>query len=96
MHFHSKETIMNDTSAPVRSLDSDRLRLPTSTTDGAHLTLADRIELRVGLWLLLRSTRRLDSARDHHEHARLLANARQLAAREHAAFRRDALGGVRI
>ena len=49
---------MNDTLAPVRSLGSDRLLLPASATDGAHLTLTDRLELRVGLWLLLRSARR--------------------------------------
>ena len=48
---------MNDTLAPARSLDSARLLLPAADADGAHLTLAARFELRLGLWLLLRSAR---------------------------------------
>lgn len=86
---------MNDTLAPVRSLDSDRLLLPASATDGAHLTLADRLELRVGLWLLLRSARRRDNARDHRDRARRAENARLLNDRHHAALRAHALNSVR-
>jgi hypothetical protein len=86
---------MNDTSAPVRSLGWDRLLLPASVSDGAHVTLAERLELRVGLWLLLRSARRLDSARDHEDHSRRLRNSRLLADREHGALRAYALNSVR-
>ena len=86
---------MNDTLAPVRSPGSDRLVLPASATDGAHLTLADRVELRVGLWLLLRSARRQNSARDHTDHARRLVNHRSLADRHHDALRAHALSSVR-
>ncbi|HYI51041.1 MAG TPA: hypothetical protein VEX42_05675 [Microbacterium sp.] len=85
---------MNDTLAPARSLDSGRL-LPASTVDGAHLTLADRFELRVGLWLLLRSARRQGSARDHHDHARRLVNGLSHVDRNHAALRAHALNSVR-
>ncbi|MET0781398.1 MAG: hypothetical protein ABWZ16_07760 [Microbacterium sp.] len=86
---------MNDTLAPVRSLGSDRLLLPTSATDGAHLTFADRLELRVGLWLLLRSARRQDSARDHSDHTRRLVNNRSRDDRHHVALRAHALNSVR-
>ena len=86
---------MNDTLTPVRSLGSDRLLLPASATDGARLTLPDRLELRIGLWLLLRSARRLDSARDHSGHARRLVNDRLRDSRHHEALRAHALNGVR-
>jgi hypothetical protein len=85
---------MNDTLAPVRSLDSDTLLHPAATNT-THLSLAARLELRLGLWLLLRSARRLDSARDHAEQARVVTNARLLAARHHAALRAHALNGAR-
>lgn len=93
--LHSKETTMNDTLAPVRSPGSDRLVLPASATDGVHLTLTDRLELRVGLWLLLRSARRQKSARDHTDHARRLVNHRSLTDRHHDALRAHALRSVR-
>jgi len=86
---------MNDTLAPVRSLGSDRLLLPASATDGARLTLADRLELRVGFWLLLRSARRQDRARDHDDQARRLVNDRLRVDREHAALRANVLNSVR-
>ena len=86
---------MNDTLAPVRSPGSDRLLLPASATDGAHLTLADRLELRVGLWLLLRSARRRERACDSRKHARRLANDRSLSDRHHSALRAHALRSVR-
>jgi len=86
---------MNDTLTPVRSLGSDRLLLPASAKDGARLTLPNRLELRIGLWLLLRSARRLDSARDHSDHARRLVNARLRDGRNHDALRAHALNSVR-
>jgi hypothetical protein len=86
---------MNDTLAPARSLDSARLLLPAAEADGAHLTLAARFELRLGLWLLLRSARRNDSARDRDDHSRRAVNARSLNDRHHHALRAHALNSVR-
>lgn len=90
---------MNDTLAPVRSPGSDTLLNTalrnTTTAQAARLTLADRLELRVGLWLVLRSARRQESARDHADHARRLGNHRSLADRNHAALRAHALNSVR-
>jgi hypothetical protein len=86
---------MNDILAPVRSPGSDRLVLPASATDGVHLTLTDRLELRVGLWLLLRSARRQKSARDRDDHARRLVNHRSRDDRHHDALRAHALNSVR-
>jgi len=86
---------MNDTLAPVRSLGSDRLLLHASATNGARLTLTDRLELRVGLWLLLRSARRQDTARDHRDHARRVVNTRSRDDRHHDALRAHALNSVR-
>jgi hypothetical protein len=86
---------MNDTMAHVRSLDSDGLPLPASLPDGARFTLAERLELRVGLWLLLRSARRQGTARDHAERSRRLADARSLSERHHDALRAHALNTVR-
>ena len=86
---------MNDTLAPVRSPGSDELLLPASVSDGARLTLAERLELRVGLWLLLRSTRRRGSARNHEDRARRLADVRSLSDRHHHALRAHALNSVR-
>ena len=86
---------MNDTLAPARSLDSARLLLPTAAeADGAHLTLAARLELRLGLWLLLRSARR-SGAHDRHDRARRSVNARSLNDRQHDALRAHALNSVR-
>lgn len=86
---------MNDTLAPARSLDSARLLLPAADADGANLTLAARLELQLGLWLLLRSARRSAATQDHSAHARRAVNARSLAARHHDALRAHALNGVR-
>ncbi len=87
---------MNNTLAPARSLDSARLLLlPAAEADGAQLTLAARLELRLGLWLLLRSTRRSHTAADRHDRARHAANARSLDDRHHTALREHALSSVR-
>lgn len=85
---------MHDTLAPVRSLDQDRQSL-TDASSRAHVRFVHRLELRVGLWLLLRSARRLDAARDHSEHASRLANESSRVQRDHTALRRHALSGVR-
>jgi hypothetical protein len=86
---------MNHTLAPARSLDSARLHLPAAEADRARLTPAARLELRLGLWLLLRSARRDDSARDRDRRARSLAVDRTRSDRQHTALRVHALGTVR-
>ena len=86
---------MKNTLAPARSLDSARLLHPAAAADGARLTLAARLELRLGLWLLLRSARRHDRVRDHDGHARRAVNARSLGDRQHVALRAHALNSVR-
>lgn len=90
---------MNDLLAPVRSPGSDRLLLPASATDGTRWTLADRLELRIGLWLLLRSARRRQRRRErdghYSAHARILLHERSRLDREHCALRAYALNSVR-
>jgi hypothetical protein len=86
---------MNTSLAPDRSLETDRLLRAGSASDGANLRFADRLELRLGLWLLLRSARRLDAAGDRHDHRRVRVNSRSQVDREHAALRAHALLGVR-
>jgi hypothetical protein len=86
---------MNTTLAPVRSLETDRLLRTGSASTGANLGFADRLELRLGLWLLLRSARRFDAANDHSDHRRLRTNSRSQVEREYAALRAHALVGVR-
>jgi hypothetical protein len=48
----------------------------------APLSLVDRASLHVGLWLLLRSTRRAQRRADHRVRAALVANERSRTARE--------------
>ncbi len=86
---------MNHTLAPARSLDSARLLLPAAEADGARPTLAARLELRLGLWLLLRSARHNDSTRDRDDRSRRAVNARSLNDRHHDALRAHALNSVR-
>lgn len=87
---------MHITSDLVHTIDTaDRLSRTarTASTDRlARLTWAERVELRLGLWLLLRSARRHAQA---HDHALLLANARAAVDRHHRAVRAHALTGIR-
>ena len=64
---------MNTTLTPVRSLDRDRHQL---TASDARLSPADRLSVRLGLWLLLRAERRVDRERHTDLAARALAGAR--------------------
>lgn len=75
---------MNDTITTVRSLDSERHH--TVTTD-IRLTPADRLSVRIGLWLLLRAERRADAAREVDVHARNMASTTARAAHERTAMR---------
>jgi hypothetical protein len=72
---------MNDTMTPVRSLDRDRHQV--SVTD-VRLSLADRLSVRLGVWLLLRAERRIDRERHADLNARSLAAARARAEHERA------------
>jgi hypothetical protein len=56
-----------------------------------RLTVTDRLSLRLGLWLLLRSARRLQRPGDHSEHSRRRRNETARVARERHAERRRLL-----
>jgi hypothetical protein len=68
---------MNTTLALSRSLGRDEQRLHADALSH-RLSPIDRLSLRLGLWLLLRSTRGLHDRRDHegHERARRVQRAR--------------------
>ncbi|HWI31185.1 MAG TPA: hypothetical protein VNT50_06825 [Microbacterium sp.] len=88
---------MNDTLSAVRSRDQNRLHLhlPTLPASGARLSFADRASLRLGVWLLLRSTRSAQQPAAHERHHRHLVNERARLAREHIAAREQLLWTVR-
>lgn len=88
---------MHSSLTPVRAPDQDRLeyRVPALPASGARVSLADRAALRLGLWLLLRSTRVLRRNADHDSHTRRLAAERQRLARESAAAQEQLLWTVR-
>ena len=72
----------------VRTLDLPASRgTPVLPTPDAHLSLADRASLRLGLWLLLRSTRHAHRRADHSQHHRLVAAERHRSDRDQAALR---------
>jgi hypothetical protein len=75
---------MNDLSMPVRSNDRTEQEILHAVVEpGVRISPLDRLSLRLGLWLLLRSTRRHRRARDHADQVRLLAAQRARQAREH-------------
>jgi hypothetical protein len=91
-----RKHIMNELLAPVRSRDQERQRILTTPPQlGARPSLADRLSLRIGLWLILRGERRLQRAADPLEHGRLLANERARLARERQAAAEQLLWSVR-
>jgi hypothetical protein len=73
---------------PVRTPDVPTL---TPAPDDARLGVTDRLALRLGLWLLLRSADRLHRNGDHDAQACRRADARNLALREHSALRQHLL-----
>ncbi len=75
---------MNDTISPVRSLDQDRHH--TASVE-IHLTPADRLAARLGLWLLQRAQRRVDRTRDVDAYAQWQTNERAREAHESVALR---------
>jgi hypothetical protein len=73
----SKVTAMHDLASRVRSADRAEYDYLQAVADpGGRISFLDRLSLRLGLWLLLRSTRRIHRVRDHADHARLLAEHR--------------------
>lgn len=71
----------------VRTLD---LHPPTTAPalPATAPSLVDRASLRLGLWLLLRSSRRANHRADRENRARLLETARGLDARERESLHR--------
>lgn len=61
---------MNIHDTTVQTHDPDPL---TASADVHHLTTLDRIELRVGLWLLLRGARRREAAAERSRRRTVLA-----------------------
>jgi hypothetical protein len=80
---------MKTTSMPARSLDRAERRLRQLRADSDRLSPLDRLSLRVGLWLLLRSARRERSMTHEAYESHLLAErarAQAEAERVRAAF----------
>ena len=63
------------------------LDLPLLPADRTALSLTDRASLRLGLWLLLRSTRRASNRTDHVSHSRRVATERDRLGRAQATLR---------
>ena len=55
---------------------------PAFDAPRAHVRLADRLALRLGLWLLVRSAERVQHRTAHSEHAERLRRERSREARE--------------
>ncbi|WP_396656937.1 hypothetical protein [Microbacterium sp.] len=55
---------------------------PSLHAPSAHVSLADRLALRVGLWLILRSTQHVQHRTAHAEHLELVRRERSREARE--------------
>lgn len=83
----SRKTSMNDTITRVRPESLDRRHTLATIAHGVRITPAERLSLRIGLWLLLRSESRINRARDGDVHALHRANERARQARELAAQR---------
>lgn len=87
---------MNTTLAPVRAPVRDEHRVAARLASlPSRLGLIDRVSLRVGLWLLLRTTRGVHPASAHDAHAQHLALATARERREHLAQRERLLSAPR-
>lgn len=81
---------MNDLSSPVHPPDIDAQRLLSSViAPDARPSALDRLSLRIGTWLLLRSARRINRSRERaahppFDHSTRKHLERQLAERERA------------
>lgn len=87
---------MTATLSSVRAQQRERhLSYPVAIDDDVRVAFVDRLSLRIGIWLLLRSTRNIDRAHDHATRARTLANSRACEARERHALREHLLRTIR-
>ncbi|BDV30865.1 hypothetical protein [Microbacterium terricola] len=87
---------MNTTLTQSRSLDLDRRNLALAEHDSAaRLSLIDRLSLRIGFALLLRSARRIDGRRDYDAHTRAIAHAAARDLRERSAAQEQFLRSIR-
>ncbi|MGP3536447.1 hypothetical protein ACTU3I_16750 [Microbacterium sp. RD1] len=76
---------MNTVLTPARLLDSHQQSALAELDTYQRASLMDRLSLRLGLWLLLRGTRRIQRRVTHEEQIRQVTAARVLEARERAA-----------
>lgn len=84
----SKGTIVSKLLVDVRTPDLHPLpRALESPVPTAHLSLTERASLHLGLWLLLRSTRRANLRADRDHRSRLLARERHHDAHREATLR---------
>jgi hypothetical protein len=77
----------------VREHDDLAPQHPALHAPPAHVSVADRLALRVGLWLLLRSAEHVQQRAAHAEHAERLRSERSREARESAYERSRRLQG---
>lgn len=85
--IHSKEILMSNLVSSVRERPDLELHssLSALSPPSRHVSLADRLSLRLGLWLLLRSVRQHDRRTGPVAHALRLRTERDREARERAA-----------
>lgn len=76
---------MNTALVSERSLDREE-QLLSADIRSPRISLVDRLSLRLGLWLLLRSTRRIHAIRDHRGHEAARAAQRARHARDAVSF----------
>jgi hypothetical protein len=84
---------MSTSLAPVRLDEHERHRLLAEVPSPSRL---DRLEVRLGLWLLLRNARRRAARHDRTLHRAQLSAVENHARREHGAWRHLALETVRV
>ena len=82
---------MSNLTTDVRRRDDVARHLPSLPAPPAHVGLADRLALRLGLWLLVHSTERVRHRTDRAARARRVRNERDREARELAYERRRLL-----
>ena len=80
MHTIESSSRVREHDSTLSIPDTDRL---TAATQDRRLTAAERIQLRLALWLLLTGIRRASSTLDRETHRRRLDQARGSQARAH-------------
>lgn len=79
---------MSSSNVDVRDRPDVVNRLPSLAVQPAHVSLADRASMRLGLWLLVRSAEHAQHRADPEAHALRVRNERSREARE-LAFERE-------